>query len=128
MIQEYFKEYTVPSRGRTAEKAIGFPGGSVLANENDTFFEVLYKTYDFGSWYPEYVRQLENERNPYNNRFNRPSPLGSAEPDVDYSQSGDQAAQNFARNIDCTFEMLRHTAITGNGDQDALWVPLAEEY
>jgi len=128
MIQDYFTEYTVPSRGRTAEKVIGISGGSVLADETDTFLEVLYQTYDFSTWYPEYVRQLEDKRDPYNNRFNKPSPLGSVEPVVDYDQSGNQAVQNFARNIDRTFEMLRHTAVTGNGDQDALWVPLANEY
>ena len=126
MIQEYFTEYSVPSRGKTAEKVIGMPGGSILANENDTFFEVLYQTYDFSSWYPEYVRQLEARHNPFNNPFNRPSPLGSAEPH--YSQFGNEAAQRFAQNMKSTFERLRHTAITGAGDQDGLWVPLAEEY
>lgn len=126
MIKEHFREYEVPSRGKTAEKAIGMPGGSILANEHDTFFEVLYQTYDFSSWYPEYVRQLESSRNPFNNPFNRPAHLGSAEPH--YSQSGNEAVQRFARNINRTFEELRHTAITGDGDQDGLWIPLAEEY
>lgn len=130
MIKNFLEEYIVPSRGETAQRLVGFPGGGIMVTDDDTFLDGCYKVFEFAAWYPEYYRHVMLLRNPYFSPFNRPSPMGSAEPIETTANPHDVAAIRFAKNFKRTEELMHAAGGAGRNydERSSYWMPLVDDF